>query len=100
MLDEKKKQEIIEEFQLHEDDTGSSPVQIALLTAEIGELSEHLENHPQDHSSRRGLLKKVGKRRKLMKYLQEEDPEKYAEVVNKLDLKQAKNVNTQQDSEE
>ncbi|PSO45268.1 MAG: 30S ribosomal protein S15 [Parcubacteria group bacterium QH_9_35_7] len=97
MLDEQKKEEIIEEFQLHEDDTGSSPVQIAILTAEIGELSEHLEEHPQDHSSRRGLLKKVGKRRKLLKYLEEEDPQEYAEVVNKLDLKQAKNINTEQE---
>ncbi|MFB6181377.1 MAG: 30S ribosomal protein S15 [Candidatus Magasanikbacteria bacterium] len=96
MLDEEKKQEIIEDFQLHEGDTGSSPVQIALLTAEIGELSEHLEEHPQDHSSRRGLLKKVGKRRKLLKYLEEEDPEEYAEVVKKLGLKQAKNINQEQ----
>ena len=95
MLSTEKKEEIIEKFQLHEDDTGSSPVQIAILTAEIEELSEHLEDHPQDHSSRKGLLQKVGKRRKLMRYLKEDDPEKYADVVKELGLKQAKKIKTE-----
>jgi small subunit ribosomal protein S15 len=92
MLSQEKKEEIIDKFQKHEDDTGSSQVQIAILTAEIKELSEHLEEHPKDHSSRRGLLKKVGKRRRLLKYLKEEDPEKFNWVAEELDLRKAKSL--------
>lgn len=70
MLDKKAKEKIIKKFRVHETDTGSSQVQIAILTEEIKELTEHLQKHKHDFSSRRGLLKKVGERRKLLKYLQ------------------------------
>lgn len=92
MLDKQKKQDIIDKFKVHGDDTGSSQVQIALLTKEIEELSEHLKDHPKDHSSRRGLLKKVGKRRKLLKYLKEEDPEEHQKMIEELGLRQAKKL--------
>lgn len=92
MLSQEEKEEIIDKFQKHEDDTGSSQVQIAILTAQIKQLSEHLENHPKDHSSRRGLLKKVGKRRRLLKYLKEEDPETHNWLAEELDLRKAKSI--------
>ncbi|MBU1032661.1 30S ribosomal protein S15, partial [Patescibacteria group bacterium] len=74
MLDPKKKKRIIEKFKIHPTDTGSPQVQIAILTTEIKDLTEHLRGHKKDHSSRRGLIKKVGERRRLMKYLKREDP--------------------------
>ena len=92
MLDKQTKQDIIDKFKVHDDDTGSSQVQIALLTKEIEQLSEHLKDHPKDHSSRRGLLKKVGKRRKLLKYLKEDDPEEYKEIAEELGLRQAQKI--------
>jgi dCMP deaminase len=73
MLDLKKKQQIIKKYQTHAGDTGSSEVQIAILTAEIDELIEHLKSHHKDHSSRRGLLRKVSARRRLMRYLKKEN---------------------------
>src|SRR3989339_1707833 len=73
MLDKKKKQQIIQKFKVHNNDTGSTQIQIAILSEEIKELAEHLKQHKQDHSSRRGLLKKVGERRRLLKYLQKEE---------------------------
>lgn len=87
MLAEEKKQAIIEEFKRHEDDTGSPEVQIAILTARIEELTEHLKGHKQDHNSRRGLLKMVGKRRKLLEYLQDNYVERYRTIIDELDLK-------------
>lgn len=87
MIDPKKKQGIIKKFQTHEGDTGSSEVQIALLTAEIEELSGHLKNHPKDHSSRRGLLRKVSSRRGLMRFLKKENGVSYEELIKKLKLK-------------
>lgn len=90
MLSKKKKQGVIKKYQLHEGDTGSSEVQIAILSAEIDELVGHLKIHHKDHSSRRGLLKKVGERRRLLRYLSKEDPQSYGELVKKLKLKQAK----------
>lgn len=88
MLETKKKQQIIKKFQTHTGDTGSSEVQIAILTAEIEELIEHLKSHFKDHSSRRGLLRKVSARRRLMKYLKKENPESYEKVAKKLKIKQ------------
>jgi small subunit ribosomal protein S15 len=90
MLKKQKKARIIKSYQTHEGDTGSSEVQIAILTSEINELADHLKIHHKDHSSRRGLLKKVGERRRLLRYLKKEDAKSYEELVKKLKLKQAK----------
>lgn len=87
MLDKKNKEKIIKKFRVHDTDTGSSQVQIAILTEEIKELTEHLKLHKHDFSSRRGLLKKVGERRKLLKYLQKENEEQFKELAIKLKLK-------------
>jgi len=92
MLGKQKKQNIIKKYQTHQEDTGSSEVQIAILSAEIDELSGHLKQHHKDHSSRRGLLRKVGERRRLLRYLKKENPKSYEELVKKLKLKQAKAV--------
>ena len=81
------KQEIIEKFQLHEGDTGSPEVQIALLTERINHLNEHLKGHKNDHHSRRGLLKMVGQRRGLLNYLKETDIERYRNILNELNLR-------------
>ena len=81
------KQEIIDRFKRHESDTGSPEVQIALLTARIQDLTEHLQEHRKDHHSRRGLLKMVGKRRRLLKYLQNTDIERYRKVLSELGLR-------------
>lgn len=90
MLEKDKKGKVIKKFQTHAGDTGSSEVQIAILSTEIEELVEHLKMHPKDHSSRRGLLRKVGQRRRLLRYLKKEDVASYEELVKKLKLKQAK----------
>jgi len=92
MLSKKKKQGIIKKYQTHEGDTGSSEVQVAILSAEIDELIAHLKSHHKDHSSRRGLLKKVGERRRLLRYLKKENQKAYEELVKKLKLKQAKTL--------
>jgi small subunit ribosomal protein S15 len=92
MIDKKLKQRIINRFKKHDNDTGSTEVQIAILTEEISQLSEHLKSHKQDHSSRRGLLKKVGERRRLLKYLQKENEESFQDVAKKLKLKIAKKM--------
>lgn len=90
MLDKATKDKIIKKFRTHESDTGSSEVQIAILTEEIKELTEHLKTHKKDFSSRRGLLKKVGERRRLLRYLEHENPESFEQLVKKLKLKIAK----------
>lgn len=87
MLDKKTKDAIIKKFQTHKEDTGSSQVQIAILTEEINQLSEHLKNHRKDHHSRRGLLQKVGNRRRLLRYFEQEDAKGYEKLVEKLKLK-------------
>lgn len=87
MLDKKSKEKIIKKFRVHETDTGSPQVQIAILTEEIKELTEHLKQHKHDYSSRRGLLKKVGERRKLLKYLQKENEGQFRDLAEKLKLK-------------
>ena len=87
MLNKEEKLEIIEGYKTHEGDTGSPEVQIAILTKRINELNEHLKEHKKDHHSRRGLLKMVGKRRNLLRYLKDKDIERYRTLVEKLDIR-------------
>ena len=82
-----KKQQIMAEYAVHEGDTGSPEVQIAVLTYRINELNAHLDVHKKDHHSRRGLLKMVGHRRNLLNYLQKKDIERYRAIVAKLGLR-------------
>ncbi len=82
-----KKTQIVTDYRVHEKDTGSPEVQIALLTERITELTEHLKTHKKDHSSRRGLLKMVGRRNSLLKYLTREDRARYLRVINRLGLR-------------
>lgn len=86
MLDKKAKEKIIEKFKTHSGDTGSPEVQIALLSAEIEDLAEHLGRHKKDFSSRRGLLRKVAERRRLVKYLQKESQKRYEILAGTLKL--------------
>ena len=86
-MTKERKQEIMNEFKREENDTGSSEVQIALLTERINELTEHLKVHKKDNHSRRGLLQMVGKRRNLLNYLSKNDLPKYREIVEKLNLR-------------
>lgn len=90
MLDKKTKERIIKKFRTHETDTGSTPIQVAILTEEIKILTNHLKKHKKDFSSRRGLLRKVAERKKLLTYLQKEDPSAYEKLVKALKLKVAK----------
>lgn len=83
--DDRKK--IVEDYRIHDKDTGSPEVQIALLTRRIQELTEHLKAHKKDHSSRRGLLKMVGKRNSLLKYLTREDRARYQRLISRLGLR-------------
>ncbi len=87
MLSKKEKDAIIKKFQTHKDDTGSPEVQTAILTREIEEVSEHLKVHKKDNHSRRGLLQMVGNRRRLLRYLKNEDEKRYDKLVDKLKLK-------------
>jgi len=82
-----KKTEILDQFRQHDDDTGSPEVQIALLTERISQLTEHLRGNLKDHSSRRGLLKMVGKRSSLLKYLKARDVQRYQRVIGRLGLR-------------
>ncbi|MFO7915585.1 MAG: 30S ribosomal protein S15 [Candidatus Krumholzibacteriales bacterium] len=86
-LEKDEKKEVIEEFQLHDSDSGSPEVQIAILTRRINILTEHFKKHKKDHSSRRGLLKMVGRRRKLLDYLKKHRLEKYRSLIKKLNLR-------------
>jgi len=81
------RQEIIKKFQLHEDDRGSAPVQVAILTARINDLRSHFDAHKHDHHSRRGLLKMVGRRRRLLEYLRKTNLERYRELISDLGLR-------------
>lgn len=83
----KSKQEIISTYQTHENDTGSPEVQIALLTERINHLTEHLRTHKKDHHSRRGLLKMVGQRRRLLNYLRNTDIQRFRDIAEKLGLR-------------
>lgn len=86
-MTKERKQEIINTFKRDENDTGSSEVQIALLTERINELTEHLKVHKKDNHSRRGLLKMVGKRRNLLNYLAKKDVQRYRDIIAKLGLR-------------
>ncbi|HEX8523974.1 MAG TPA: 30S ribosomal protein S15 [Tepidisphaeraceae bacterium] len=81
------KQQILTDYKIHDNDTGSPEVQIALLTQRITELTDHLKTHKKDHSSRRGLLKMVGKRNSLLKYLTREDRTRYQQIIGRLGLR-------------
>lgn len=87
MLSVEQKQSLIEQFKVHESDTGSPDVQIAILTNKINYLNDHLRVHKKDHHSRRGLLKMVGHRRNLLNYLRKKDVNRYRTVVEKLGLR-------------
>ena len=87
MLTREEKGQIVVDFETHEGDTGSPEVQIALLTRRINDLTEHLKAHPKDHSSRRGLLKMVGNRSALLKYVRDRDVKRYQTVISRLGLR-------------
>lgn len=87
MLTKENKEEIVKKYGTHEGDTGSPEVQIALLTARISYLTEHLKEHKKDHHSRRGLLKLVGQRRRLLSYLNKKDINRYREIIAQLNLR-------------
>ena len=87
MLTSNDKQDIIKKFKIHERDTGSSKVQIALLTKRINDLTEHFKVHPKDHHSRRGLLKMVGQRRRFLTYIKKKDPAQYTVLIQELGLR-------------
>lgn len=87
MITKEKKSQIINEFKLKDNDTGSPEVQVALLSSRINELSEHLKSHPKDHSSRRGLLKMIGNRSALLKYLRNKDLNRYRQIISRLGLR-------------
>ena len=87
MIDKEKKQQLIEEFKVHGADTGSTEVQVAILTARIRELTEHMKIHKQAFHSRRGLLIMVGKRRKLLQYLKDRDFNRYQSLIQRLGLR-------------
>jgi small subunit ribosomal protein S15 len=81
------KDEVIRKYQLHETDRGSAPVQVALLTERINELTDHFRKHKKDHHSRRGLLMMVGKRRRMLEYLKRTDLERYRQLIEDLGLR-------------
>ncbi len=87
MLDKQRKDEVIKKYKTHKNDTGSPEVQIAILSEEVKDLTEHLKLHKKDFSSRRGLIKKLNQRRKLLRYLERENPENFDKLVKKLELK-------------
>jgi small subunit ribosomal protein S15 len=81
------KDQIIQKYQLHDNDRGSAPVQVAILTARIDDLRSHFDQHKKDHHSRQGLLKMVGRRRRLLEYLKNKDIERYRELIKDLGLR-------------
>jgi len=86
-LDKEKKSELISKFRLNKKDTGSTEVQVAVLTERINQLTEHMTAHQHDHHSQRGLVKLVGQRRRLLSYLSREDAKRYRSLINKLGLR-------------
>jgi len=86
-LEKEIKTDIIEEYKVHDNDTGSPEVQVAILTKRISDLTEHLKVNKKDHHSRRGLLKMVGRRRRLLNYLKNKDIERYRSLISKLGLR-------------
>lgn len=99
MLDKKKKEEIIKKFKTHKNDTGSSEVQIAILTEEVKELTEHLKLHKKDFSSRRGLVRKLNQRRKLLRFLERDNNVSFERLIKKLDIKIARTADMASESE-
>ena len=87
MLTKKEKDNVIKKFQTHKGDTGSPEVQVAILTKEIEQVAKHLKEHRKDNHSRRGLLKMVGNRRRLLRFLKDEDKKRYEKILEKLKLK-------------
>jgi small subunit ribosomal protein S15 len=87
LIEPEQMQELISEYRTHEKDTGSTEVQVAILTRRIGELSEHFQSHSKDHHSRRGLLKLVSQRRRLLDYLRGQDPQRYQTLISRLGLR-------------
>ena len=81
------KEEIIKKYQLHESDRGSAPIQVAILTARIDDLRSHFDSHKKDHHSRQGLLKMVGRRRRLLEYVKRNDVEQYRDLIKDLGLR-------------
>lgn len=86
-LTQERKQEIMGEYQIHETDTGSADLQVAFLTKRINELTEHLKVNKKDHSSRRGLLKMIGKRKRLLQYIQAKDQQRYQDLIRRLGVR-------------
>ena len=86
-LTQQRKQELMGEYQVHETDTGSADLQIAMLTARINQLTEHLRSNKKDHSSRRGLLKMIGRRKSLLVYLQNKDVARYQQLIARLGIR-------------
>ena len=86
-MEKEKRSALINQFQLHEGDSGSTEIQVALLTERINELTEHLKVHAHDHHSRRGLLKLVGQRRRLLQYLNKKDVNRYRQLIARLGLR-------------
>jgi len=84
---QQRKHEIISDYQVHETDTGSADVQVAMLTERINRLSEHLRGNKKDHSSRRGLLKMIGNRKRLLAYIQKQDNDRYRALITKLGIR-------------
>ncbi len=84
---QERKQELISEYQVHETDTGSAEVQVAMLTERINKLSQHLQNNKKDYSSRRGLLKMIGRRKRLLSYIANKDVDKYRELIGRLGIR-------------
>jgi len=87
MLTKRVKSRVISEHKVHEKDTGSAQVQVAMVTRQIEELAAHLKKNPKDHHSRRGLLKMVSKRRRLLAYLKKNEPKEYEKLIKKLNIK-------------
>jgi small subunit ribosomal protein S15 len=87
MLTKQEKEKIIDDFETHQSDTGSPEVQIAILTKRINDLTEHLKTHRKDHASRRGLLKMVGTRSALLKYVSKKDVKRYQGIISRLGLR-------------
>ncbi|MDD3190217.1 MAG: 30S ribosomal protein S15 [Candidatus Pacebacteria bacterium] len=100
MIKKEKKEKIIKKFKLHKDDTGSSEVQVAILTERIKELTEHLKINKKDNHSRRGLLKMVAKRKKLLKDIKNSSEERFAKIVQSLKLKEARSIKEKTDDKE
>jgi small subunit ribosomal protein S15 len=86
-LTQQEKQELMADYQIHETDTGSADLQVAMLTKRINQLTSHLKNNEKDHSSRRGLLKMIGRRRRLLAYINQKDPQRYQNLIGRLGIR-------------